>query len=207
MLGFRRNLSTQDVMLQLKHQIVNDTSSSTKAIFGLDLKKAFDNVEHAAILDRVRSLGLGLRTYNYVRDFPTGRRASVVVGNEESPEFETGPAGTPQGSVVSTMLFNLVLFGLPAKRAEIEGLHHSLYADDITLWVPEGRCDGHVETTLQAGVDAVQEYLRGTGLEFLAEIRVVMADGVPIPRVNQVRVLGLHLQSNGHNAEKKSVDC
>ncbi|KAM7301181.1 uncharacterized protein ISCGN_016721 [Ixodes scapularis] len=133
MLGFRRNLSTQDVMLQLKHQIVDDTSSSTKAILGLDLKKAFDNVEHAAILDRVRSLGLSLRTYKY-------------------------------GSVVSPMLFNLVLLGLPAKLAAIEGLHHSLYAD-ITLWVPGGLCDGHIETTLQAGVDAVQEYLRRTGLE------------------------------------------
>ncbi|CAN7976306.1 unnamed protein product, partial [Ixodes persulcatus] len=109
------------------------------------------------------------------------------------------------------MLFNLVLLGLPAKLAEIEGLHHSLYADDITLWVPGGGCDGHVKTTLRAGVDAVQEYLRGTGLEGRktllpegggrSEIRVVTADRVPIPRVDQIRVFGLHLQSNGHNGE------
>ncbi|XP_037518368.1 uncharacterized protein LOC119395153 [Rhipicephalus sanguineus] len=230
MLGFRRNLSAQDVMLQLKHQIVDDTSRSTKAILGLDLKKAFDSVEHAAILDRVRSLGLGQRIYNYIRDFLTGRRASVVVGNAESAEFETGPMGTPQGSVVSPMLFNLVLLGLPEKLATIEGLHHSLYADDITLWVPRGGCDGNVERTLQMGVDAVQEFLRGTGLECSAakselllyrptsrgrktvlpgggrsDIRVVTADGVPIPSVDHIRILGLHLQANGHNGEMAPV--
>ncbi|XP_037528520.1 uncharacterized protein LOC119405758 [Rhipicephalus sanguineus] len=236
MLGFRRNLSAQDVMLQLKHQIIDDTSRSTKAILGLDLKKAFDSVEHAAILDRVRSLGLGQRMYNYIRDFLTGRRGSAVVGNAESEQFETGPMGTPQGSVVSPMLSNLVLLGLQEKLATIEGLHHSLYADNITLWVPRGGCDGNVERTLQMGVDAVQEFLRGTGLECSAakselllyrptsrgrktvlpgggraDIRVVTADGVPIPSVEHIRILGLHLQANGHNGEmvrrlRRSVD-
>lgn len=39
MIGFRRNLSTQDAMLQLKHQIIDNPGTATKAILGLDLKK------------------------------------------------------------------------------------------------------------------------------------------------------------------------
>ncbi|KAH7984553.1 hypothetical protein HPB52_022251 [Rhipicephalus sanguineus] len=63
---------------------------------------------------------------------------------------------------MSPMFFYLVFLGLPQKIATIEGLHHSLYANDINLWVPEGRGDGHLEET---GADAVQEFLRGMGLE------------------------------------------
>ncbi|XP_075525011.1 uncharacterized protein LOC142557205 [Dermacentor variabilis] len=229
MLGFRRGLSTQDVMIQLKHHIVDNPTRSTKAILGLDLKKAFDNVKHAAILESIRALGLGERTYDYVRDFLTGRHARIVIGGLESQDIDIGCTGTPQGSVISPMLFNIVLLGLPQKLAEIEGLHHSLYADDITLWVAEGN-DGHVEQTLQAAVDAVQEYLRDTGLECSAakselllyrptrrgrkpknsdsaaehadrEIRVVTSDGTIIPHVHKIRVLGLHLSANGHNGE------
>ncbi|KAH7939170.1 hypothetical protein HPB52_008040 [Rhipicephalus sanguineus] len=47
----------------------------------------------------------------------------------------------------------------------IRDRYFNTYADDVTLWVPGGCCDGHVERTLQAGVDEVQEYLRVTGLE------------------------------------------
>lgn len=229
MLGFRRNLSTQDVMLQLKHDIVDNPTRSTKAILGLDLKKAFDNVSHAAILESIRALGLGERTYHYVRDFLTGRRARLAIGGLESQDIYMGCTGTPQGSVISPMLFNLVLVGLPRKLAEIEGLHHSLYADDITLWVAEGN-DGHVEQTLQEAVDVVQDYLRDTGLECSAakselllyrpsrrgrkpknadsafecayrEINVRTSDGAVIPQVNTIRVLGLRLSANGHNGE------
>lgn len=237
MLGFRRNLSAQDALLQLKHHIVDDTTSSTKAILGLDIKKAFDSVKHEAILNRVQTLGLGQKTYNYIRDFLAGRRVCVVVGDVELQEFEMGSRGTPQGSVISPLLFNLVLLGLPEKLLGIHGLCHSIYADDITLWVPGGGCDGHVERTLQAGVDEVQEYLRGTGLECSAtkselliykptsrgrktprdeerecyKISVLLADGTPIPHVDKIRILGLHLQANGHNGEtvrrlRRSVD-
>lgn len=66
MLGFRRNLSTQDMMLQIKHQVIDRPTRSTKAILGLDLKKAFDNVTQATIVAKMQELCLGKQTYNYV---------------------------------------------------------------------------------------------------------------------------------------------
>lgn len=53
MLGFRQHLSTQDAMLQLKHQILDNKSRSTRAILGLHLVKAVDNAAHGANIDRV----------------------------------------------------------------------------------------------------------------------------------------------------------
>lgn len=115
MIGFRRNLCAQDAMLQLKQQIIDDPGRSTRAILGLDLKKAFDNVTHQAILNHVSTLGLGEKTYNSIRNFLTNRKAKIIVGDLTSEEISIGSAGTPQGSVISPMLFNLVLIGLPSR--------------------------------------------------------------------------------------------
>ncbi|XP_072145083.1 putative nicotine oxidoreductase [Dermacentor andersoni] len=153
MLWFRRGLSTQDAMFQLKHHIVDNPTQSIKSILALDLKKALDNVKHAAILESIRTLGQGERMYDYIPDFLTGRRARIAIGGLEPQDIGIGCTGTPQGSMISPMLFNLVLLGLSRKLAQIEGLHHSFSADDITLWV--FKKNDSDEQSLQAAVDAV----------------------------------------------------
>lgn len=61
MIGFRANLSTQDVMIQLKKDVVDPGyGTGTKAILGLDLTKAFDNVTHEAILRNLSDIGPGV---------------------------------------------------------------------------------------------------------------------------------------------------
>lgn len=226
MIGFRRHLSTQDALLQLKHQIIENPGRSTRAILGLDLKKAFDNVRHDAILRQVDKLNLGLRTYNYVRDFLTGRTARMRVGQLESDPINIGSSGTPQGSVISPMLFNLVLLGLPERLHQIEGLHHTLYADDITIWTTTGS-DGAIEQRLQEAIECVEDYLISTGLTCSAEkselllyrpvrkgrlpkgyvpsekeeIKLTASNGSPIPTVNKIRVLGMMMEQNGGNGE------
>lgn len=137
MIGFRPKLSTQDVMLQLKHQIIEAKTRDTRIILGLDLEKAFDNVRHDAILENLHELGVGARTFNYIRDFLSGRKAHFQVGGLHSHDFPLGNKGTPQGSVLSPFLFNVAMLKLPHQLAQVPQLHHSLYADDITLWTAE----------------------------------------------------------------------
>ncbi|XP_049511435.1 S-adenosylmethionine sensor upstream of mTORC1 [Dermacentor silvarum] len=66
----------------------------------------------------------------------------------ELEENKLGSVGTPQGSVISPLLFNLVMIGVGNRLERVTGVRHTIYADDVTLWVP-GRSDGHIETTLQ----------------------------------------------------------
>ncbi|KAG0427528.1 hypothetical protein HPB47_025429 [Ixodes persulcatus] len=68
--------------------------------------------------------------------------------------IQIGGRGTPQGAVLSPLLFNLALLKLPPALAAIPGLHHSMYADDITLWVTKGS-DAELEETLKLGVHTV----------------------------------------------------
>lgn len=221
MIGFRPRLSTQDVMLQLKNEIIDADTLDTKAILGLDLQKAFDNVTHEAILRNLQNLHVGRRVYDYIKDFLTNRKAIIMAGEAESEEFELGNKGTPQGSVLSPFLFNVAMLGLPSELERIEGLQHSLYADDITLCVTGGS-DGHIEEILQQAVKTVEQYVENTGLKCSPQKSelllyrptsrgrkriqerpniTILAGGYPIPQVQHIRVLGLRISENGHNGE------
>lgn len=220
MVGFRPHLSTQDVMLRLKHQIIDGEGCSrldTRAVLGLDLTKAFDNIKHNAVLAGLEQLGVGDRTYAYIQDFLTSRTARISIGGATSAEIPMGGRGTPQGSVLSPFLFNTAMLGLPEHLKAIDGLHHSIYADDITLWVAGGS-DGHIQDTLQAAIDAVEDYVTPRGLAcspqktellLLKPVRAkqlpsdieLYSRGVRIPAVKSIRVLGLHIQADGNNYE------
>lgn len=81
MFGFRKHLGTQDVLIQLKEEVlVPATRHSPRAILTLDLKGAFDNVAHEAILQTLAKTGCGERTYNYIVDFLSNRKAILKMG-------------------------------------------------------------------------------------------------------------------------------
>ncbi|KAM7282580.1 hypothetical protein ISCGN_002726 [Ixodes scapularis] len=161
MIGFRPHLSTQAVMLQIKHQILDvlGRAAGLKAILGLDLTKAFDNVTHKAVLEYLRDLGVGRKAYAYVQYFLSNRTAKLTIGDKKSEEVELGSRGTPQGSVLFHFLFNVAMIGLPKILDKIKGLNHSLYADDLTLWVTSGSdSEALIEETLKRAAEAVDRY-------------------------------------------------
>lgn len=57
---------------------------------------------------------------------------------------------------------------LPSKLHEIEGIHHAIYADDITIWTNTGS-DGEIEEKLQRAVHTVQQYAQASGLQCAPE--------------------------------------
>lgn len=223
MIGFRAGLSTQDAMKMIKHHIIDGSTRDTRALLGLDLEKAFDNVLHEYILASIADLELGPRLYNYVRSFLTGRKAKLRIGEFVSDEVLLGPRGTPQGSVISPALFNICMVGLSRKLAQVEGIKHTIYADDITIWCTGGS-EGQVESAMQEAVDVTEQYLLPTGLrcsptksELLlyrkerggrpkgwkpvseSDIHLFSRSGDPIPRVDTIRVLGMFIESGGGN--------
>ncbi|KAM7293892.1 hypothetical protein ISCGN_023467 [Ixodes scapularis] len=152
MYGFRPHLSTQDILLQLKEEVLDSLNNHSKrSILTLDIKGAFDNISHQAILQGVASTNCGERTYKYFASFLTNRTATVGIGHLRSDTFTTIPKGTPQGSVVSPLLFNIAMKDLPPLLQAIPNLHHAIYADDLTLWVPTGST-GDQQDALQAAI-------------------------------------------------------
>lgn len=135
MFGFREHPSAQDILLQLKAQVIGQCSwRSVKAILVLDLKGAFENARHENILENLPSLHCGRKTYYYVRNFLKDRTAALRIGDLLSQQIRLGPRGTPQGSDISPLLFSIGLIRLPPLLAEVPGILYELYADDITVW-------------------------------------------------------------------------
>ncbi|KAM7313947.1 hypothetical protein ISCGN_003734 [Ixodes scapularis] len=215
----REHLSTQDVMLQLKEDILGPISrTTTQAVLALDVKGAFDNVGHQLILQNLTVTNCGSRMYNYLRDFLRNRTATIGAGDLRTDVINTPNRGTPQGAVLSPTLFNLAMSGLPPILERIPHIKHSLYADDLTIWTVSGS-DGEKQDALQAAVDEVQRYLRQGNLHISTakselilvcktprsrrkseprdDKQVFLDDGSQIPVVPRARILGLHLQEDG----------
>ncbi|XP_065283301.1 uncharacterized protein [Dermacentor albipictus] len=167
---------------------------------------------------------MGERPYKYIKDFLTDRTVELLAGDLHTQEKKLGSTGTPQGLVISPMLFNLVMFGAAEKLGHIEDIRHTIYADDITLWVTGGS-EAHIEGALQAAVDAIEDQLEGTGLrcspsksELLIlpptknsrgktrqhkneKIRIVPKSGNVIPEVGKIRILGMVIEKHRRNGE------
>lgn len=217
MFGFRPHLSSQDVLLQLKEEVLAPLSSQTKrAILALDIKGAFDNVSHQAILDGLQFINCGTHIYNYIQNFLTDRTATLNLGPVRSISFRARPRGTPQGSVISPLLFNLSLLQLPPLLQQIPHIQHALYADDLTIWTTGGSI-GQQQDSLQEAINTTDSYLRVRGLSCAPEKSALLVlqkrtqgrkrqplpdpelslHDTPILTTPTIRVLGLTIQSDG----------
>lgn len=212
MVGYRANVSTQDALLQIYEDITKEPSNSQlKAILAIDLKKAFDNVDHDSMLEELAKTDCGARLYNYVRDFLRDRVLTVGIGEHTSEEFPHPQRGIPQGSVLSPTLFNLAMLKVHRALESVPDIRHTLYADDVTVWVNTGS-PGHIQDLLQQALDATEAAAVRIGLncsvektELLAvhshrwkppELRLLLNGHTVVPG-KHIKVLGLPLQSDG----------
>nr|XP_050033693.2 uncharacterized protein LOC126530455 [Dermacentor andersoni] len=209
MFGFRPHMSAQDVLLQLHRDIIRPTAMrhNDKAILALDLRGAFDNVRHGSILANLSTTDCGHKAFAYVRDFLSKRQALLKIEDEEYGPYTMGTRGTPQGAVLSPLLFNIAMMQLPQQLARVEGIQHALYADDITIWTTEGSV-GEMEDRLQRAASIVDSYAIHCGLQCapakseLLHIKTNLKDntslrlflmGGPIREVEEIRILGLFI--------------
>lgn len=129
---------------------------------------------------------------------------------------KTIPKGTPQGSVISPLLFNIAMKDLPPLLENIPHMRHALYSDDLTLWTPTGSM-GEQQNTMQSAIEEAQQHLCARGLECASEKSALLTlctktaqygkqsipdlaltiAGKPVPNVAHVRILGLTIPQNG----------
>ena len=86
----------------------------TIAVF-LDLKKAFDTVDHVILLRKLENMGAGCKELAWFRHYLQDRRQAVVIDGVTSNEA-TMSCGVPQGSVLGSLLF---LSMMPPKASKI----------------------------------------------------------------------------------------
>ena len=153
--GFRSNRSTIDQLLRLHTDASNSikNKSNTLAIF-LDFSKAFDLMWHEGLMYKLREKGITGNTYNFIKHFLQDRTIQVRVGASLSDVHKIN-MGTPQGSVLSPLLFLIYVSDFPENaKAHIQT---SLFADDSAIWKSGGNIK-FLHKTLQAHLNVVSTW-------------------------------------------------
>lgn len=191
--GFRPGRRAQDAIAEIHHF----GTRGYRWVLDADVEAAFDNVSHAALMDRMRARIKDKRVLALVKAF---LKAGILTELGDTKDTLTG---TPQGGILSPLIFNVAMSALDEhlhqpwkpggamstegrrayrRRKQLPTWRIVRYADDFVVLVHGSRDD----------VDAVREdvsqVLAPLGLRLsTAKTRVAhLADGVDF--------LGFHIQ-------------
>ena len=131
--GFQENKSTNDALADLCNHLQNQKAinKTTCGIF-IDLKKAFDTVDHAILKKKLYHYGIRGVPFNLFSDYLSNRHQFVYVNTVKSDSTLIS-TGVPQGSVLGPVLFLIYINDLP-KATNLKTL---LFADDTALFASE----------------------------------------------------------------------
>lgn len=131
--GFRKNRSTLDQIIRLQSEILKARAENRLLLcVFLDLEKAFDLMWTNGVLLQLTKLGITGRLLAWIKDFLKDRKIQVRVGTENS-ELLNVENGSPQGSVLSPTLFNILM---NTQYDALKALTGNLtqFADDSAIW-------------------------------------------------------------------------
>jgi len=131
--GFRKNKSTIDNLIRLQQEIVDGTSEKqhVMCVF-FDMEKAFDNINKNTILDTLKQYKYEGNVLYFIKDFLVDRKFAVRVGASLSQPYSQ-EQGTPQGSVISPLLFILAINSI--QQVIKAPVKHLLFADDLVIFL------------------------------------------------------------------------
>uniref|UniRef100_A0A3Q3EXG8 Reverse transcriptase domain-containing protein n=1 Tax=Labrus bergylta TaxID=56723 RepID=A0A3Q3EXG8_9LABR len=129
--GFRPNRSTSLAVIELIEKITNslDQKNYAAGVF-IDLKKAFDTINHDRLINKLERYGIRGVVLNWLRSYLHNRQQFVKLGEYTSSCLDIA-CGVPQGSVLGPIIFILYINDI-CKTSNI--LQFVLFADDTNIF-------------------------------------------------------------------------
>ena len=165
-IGFKKEARTTDHMFILRSLIEKYTKKG-KNLFTcfIDFKKAFDLVDHTALMYKLNKIGIKGNIYYLLKDMYMTKKVRLRVRTKDklSNEF-TSLVGVSQGDPVSPNHFKIFINDMFENTPDTESptLHNTtikflLYADDVVVLA-------NSQENLQKYVDEVETYTKLWGL-------------------------------------------
>lgn len=110
--GFRHGVSTEQMLLCLLDQFYHtlDTKKFKYiAILSLDVKKAFDTVNHTLLLKKLKSIYLFAQSSTALMTSYLSNRSQCMAIRNATSSVAPITKGVPQGSILGPLLFNLMV--------------------------------------------------------------------------------------------------
>ena len=184
--GFRKNRSTVSGIANFTDEVLRAMNEGkvTVATF-IDLRKAFDTVNHPVLLKKLKHLGVGGNFLKWCTSYLEGRSQKTVANGVNSDSREV-TYGVPQGSVLGPLFF---LTYINDMSAAVENVNLSLYADDTVLYV-SGKDIGVNVQRMQGGLDGFADWCQSNALKINAEKTKVMIFGTTkrVKKIGQIRL-------------------
>ena len=204
--GFRGGYSTDSSLIGLSDYIKGEMAKGNLVgMVLIDLQKAFDTVDHAILLEKLRAVGVS--SVAWFQSYLSGREQCVEIGGSRS-EFLPVSCGVPQGSILGPQLFLIYINDMNLSI----NCRLSLYADDSALLF-SGKNPDVIAERLSVELSTCKRWLVDNKLSlhvgktecllFGSRRRLksvenfrVFCDGTAVQRVTTVKYLGILLDSN-----------
>ena len=121
-----------------------DKGCVTGTVF-LDLRKAFDTVDHLLLINKLKSLGVAGKSLEWLRSYLSGRVQQSMCVNALSPSAKI-TMGVPQCSMLGPLFFLVYINGI---QSELQHSKMTMFADDMVFY-----CHENSPTNLQSKLNA-----------------------------------------------------
>jgi hypothetical protein len=158
--GFRSNRSTLDNIIKLYDTIIKGfcCNESTLGVF-IDFEKAFDMVWKDGLIIKLQKIGISGNILDYIKNFLTNRTFQVKIANSLSDVHHL-QNGTPQGSIISPLLFLVMINDFPNNPAT----NLSLFADDSAIYKASTNLK-FLEKSLQKHLSEIENWCNRWGFK------------------------------------------
>ena len=204
--GFRPNHSTIDTIVKFSENIYKQVNEGDVVIATyIDLKKAFDTVNHSILIQKLRKVGIKNTNLIWIENYLTNR-SQTTLANGIASSSRPVRCGVPQGSVLGPLLFLIYVNDL---GHTLNASNHFLYADDTVIF-HSGKNINVITNTLQADLNSYGSWCKANKLTIntkksnfviygtnqkLAHIRdcQIKLNNEPLARTHSYKYLGVYL--------------
>ena len=207
--GFREKSCTSYAIIDLLDQVTSAIENGKYTIgVCIDLRKAFDTVDHSILLKKLQFYGIRGVPLNWLKSYLCNRKQFVLY-NGTASDMMNVKCGVPQGSILGPLLFLLYINDL-SNISEL--LKSILFADDTNIFA-SGKDLVQLQNNINSELCNLVKWFKVNKLSlnisktnfivFSSSRKVpnhvnisIVIDGIQINRVSKVKFLGVILDES-----------